>query len=97
MADHDGNEWIVYEDGRDPWFGLPLWYRKQIALGVLWAYNEDHLEALRDYVLADLRERQKSESSGWANQSIFSRLPSWMKKAQNRKRIAAALDDMRHR
>ena len=76
--------------GRDPLFGLALWLQVECSGKLLWAYNEEHLDFLIDYIGSDLRERVPN-ISGW----LASRLPSWMKWARNRKPILRALLDLR--
>lgn len=63
----------------DPHLGMPLRLVEKTAAGVVWAYNEAHLQALQDYAMAPLRER-----AGVSNGSMFSRLPQWMKLARHR-------------
>jgi len=77
----------------DPHFGQPLLFVDEGRHGCLWAYNLNHLDELRRYVAATLRER----SSDAGNKSMASRLPAWIKSAKNRasvlkriKRLAAA-------
>lgn len=81
-ARHTGDEAI------DPHFGQPLLLVDNDRHGSLWAYNLEHLDELRRYVAATLRER----SANAGNKSMASRLPSWIKLAKNRasilKRIA---------
>jgi hypothetical protein len=51
---------------------------------MLWAYNYDHLNFLKDHIQATLRERNAQEPS---NQSLGSRLPAWMTSAKNREAV----------
>ncbi|PAM57914.1 hypothetical protein CEJ63_20935 [Acinetobacter baumannii] len=81
-----GNEAI------DPHFGLPLRLVERTAAGLLWAYNEDHLQALHDYAVAPLRER-----AGVTNASMFSRLPQWMKLARNRVLLQRSVERLQKR
>lgn len=46
-----------HQDGRDPYFGMPLWLATDCGPHDLWAYNEAHLSLLESYVAANLRER----------------------------------------
>ncbi|GLY19605.1 hypothetical protein Kisp01_66190 [Kineosporia sp. NBRC 101677] len=71
----------------DPFFGHPLWLQTPCAGHVLWAYNGQHVEDLRAYVAASLRERGETRM----NSSMFSRLPLWMKAADNRGQVLAGL------
>lgn len=70
----------------DPAFGLPLWLQVSCRGETLWVYNASHLQALREYVVADLRERV-----GVMQWSMFSRLPRWLSSRKNRN---AVLDSM---
>jgi DNA-directed RNA polymerase subunit RPC12/RpoP len=70
----------------DPCFRQPLWLQTRCAGHILWAYNEKHLDELGDYVGAVLRERVASPTM-----AMFSRLPVWMKLADNRPEVLAGL------
>ena len=74
----------------DPWFGLPLWLQMPCSGKVLWAYNQRHLEFLRRYVTAQLREREPN-----FNRAIVSRLPKWLKAARNREEILKCIRALR--
>jgi hypothetical protein len=70
----------------DPYFGYPLWLQIACCGETLWAYNEAHLQVLKTYIGATLREggvRYK-----W---SMMTRLPQWMKSAKNRDAVMKAL------
>lgn len=75
----------------DWYFHLPLWLQVPCCGEMLWAYNADHLQFLEDYVGATLRERRRDEEFGWSNQSLASRLPTWMKSAKNRSTVLKCL------
>ncbi|MBN1469614.1 MAG: hypothetical protein JW924_12885 [Fusobacteriaceae bacterium] len=66
---------------------LDLWLKTDCNRKELWAFNEEHLKYLKDYVLAKLREREKDEKTGWFNRSIDSRIPNWIKSSKNREKI----------
>ncbi|WP_151523479.1 hypothetical protein [Serinicoccus kebangsaanensis] len=89
---HDGIVLSFADDGRDPCFGYPLWFRKETAKGTVWAYHRLHLEDLRAFVAAPQRSRIAAPT--WRNRSYLSRLPAWMKSAKNRALILRSLDDM---
>ena len=85
-SDHEIT-WHRLADGAvDPVFGLELWLHEPVKGEVLWAYNAEHLEFLKGYVGADLRERAPNR-----NASLASRLPPWMKSAKNRDAVVAAI------
>ncbi|MEM9863811.1 MAG: hypothetical protein AAF938_19585 [Myxococcota bacterium] len=78
----------------DDYFELPLWLQETCGGRALWAYNERHLNVIRSYVAADLRERIPDQETGWSNRALTSRLPRWMKEARRRDDILRALDRM---
>ncbi|WP_328297492.1 hypothetical protein OG389_06420 [Streptomyces sp. NBC_00435] len=94
-------EWVAGErDGalvgavpggtEDPFFRRPLWLQTRCAGRILWAYDEEHLEALAAYVGARLRERRTSPT-----RAMFARLPAWMKSARRRDEVLAGLETLR--
>ncbi|MER7466870.1 hypothetical protein [Streptomyces sp. NPDC097981] len=74
----------------DPFFRRPLWLQTHCAGRVLWAYDEEHVDALVAYVGARLRERHASPKMG-----MFVRLPAWMKSASRRDEVLAGLSALR--
>lgn len=74
-------EWKFVNTGTpsDSYFGLPLWLTVNFKGNVLWALNYDHLEYLKNYVSAGLRER--NGRLGW---TMVEKLPEWMKSGKNR-------------
>jgi hypothetical protein len=68
-------------------YGLELALRTPTRFGVLYVYNPTHLRALKDFIVADLRERTKDVGNG----SYFSRLPTWIKSAKNRDELLKAI------
>lgn len=42
----------------DPLFNLPLWLQVEVKDNLFWAYNRRHLQDIKTYVQAKLRERQ---------------------------------------
>jgi hypothetical protein len=66
----------------DPIAGLPLWLQTPCCGEIFWAYNEHHLQFLKEYVGASLREREPNK-----NNSLASRLPLWMKQAKHRDEV----------
>ncbi|SDN97305.1 hypothetical protein SAMN05660199_01000 [Klenkia soli] len=72
---------------REARFGVPLWLVTECCGGrVLWARNEEHLDYLRAYVTATLRDR----SGG-----LSTKLPTWMKRAGNRDEVIRAIARLR--
>jgi hypothetical protein len=76
----------------DPYFGYPLWLRKNIGREVLWAYNLRHLSFLREFVRAGIRPRTPH-----ANGSLASRLPAWIMKGTRRPSVLRALAALKRR
>ncbi len=71
----------------DPNFGLPLWLQYPINGKIFWAYNYEHLDHLRKYVSAKLREEQFV-----SKYSITQILPNFVKLAKNREKILKTID-----
>lgn len=87
---------IVVGQAVDWYFHLPLWLEASCCGESLWAYNLGHLRWLRDYVGADLRPAART-GEAWANASLSSRLPRWMKLAKNRDAVLRAIDALQRR
>lgn len=68
-------------------FGLKLCLVANTRSGNIYLHNLEHLQELKSYIQADLRER--TQNTG--NSSYYSRLPAWIKSARNRKEILKAL------
>ncbi|MEU7000947.1 hypothetical protein [Nonomuraea sp. NPDC046570] len=81
-----------HDDGRDPYFGLPLWLRRPCAGHLLWAYGERHLDLLDDFVRARLRERDRPPGTP---SSMAERLPAWIQSAHHRGDILHAIEHLR--
>lgn len=89
--------YAFHKDGRDPLFGLPLWLMTQTRHGTLFAYNDEHIAALEEFVGATLRERHAMPATFLRNKTMQSRLPRWMKLAANRAEVSKALARLRAR
>jgi hypothetical protein len=76
----------------DPLFNLPLWLQTEIRGNLFWAYNRRHLQDIKTYVQAKLRERQ---SDGYT--TMVERLPQFIKSAKNRDAILKAIDQLEKR
>ncbi len=81
-------KWRVERFGKpyDPAFGLPLWSQMPCCGETLWAYNGEHLRALKEYVAAELRE---DIGLHW---SMFGRLPRWMSARKNRGAVLGCIE-----
>jgi len=78
----------------DPYFGMPLWFQVETRHGWLWAYNLEHLDLIRRFVQAPLRERAVSYGTG-PNMTLVARLPAWIKRAKNRDEVLRAVARIR--
>ncbi|WP_405975228.1 hypothetical protein OG496_46780 [Streptomyces sp. NBC_00988] len=76
------------------YFRPPLWLQTETRHGHLWAYNLEHLDPIRRFVAADLRERAPWYDTG-QKMTLVARLPAWMKSAKNRDEILRAVDRLR--
>jgi hypothetical protein len=79
-----------------PTMGLPLRLWAETRHGILYAYNEDHLAYIEDYVQSRVR-REIVEPGRFRNGSILSRLPRWVKAAGNRDEVLKAIAAMRRK
>ena len=74
-------------DGREPYFGLELWFLTSFQGKPVWALNREHLAYLIDYLSAGLREKPP----GSPPKTQADHLPTVMKTAKNRERIVKLL------
>ncbi|MEV6839895.1 hypothetical protein AB0N17_36305 [Streptomyces sp. NPDC051133] len=74
----------------DPFFRRPLWLQTRCAGRVLWAYDEEHVAELADYVGATLRE-----GGTGSTQAMLPRLPKWLKDSGRRGEVLAGLRTLR--
>lgn len=80
--------------GRDPYFGYPLYFRGEFRGKLVWALNREHLQYLIDYLSADLRAAPAGHLEGSGMRSQSDRLPAYMKSAKNRAGIVKLLSRM---
>lgn len=78
------------KDGKEPYFGLELWFLTSFQGKPVWALNREHLAYLIAYLDAGLRE----EPFGVRRKVQAAYLPAFMKTAKNRERIVRLLKDM---
>lgn len=76
----------------DPFFGFDVWYQVETKFGLLWAYNEEHLKVIENYIADKLRSRN---GLPYKNNSIGSRLPQWVKDAKNREYLLKQINTLR--
>ena len=77
-------------EGKEPYFGLELWFLSYFQGKPVWAINREHLAYLIDYLSADLREKP----FGLPKRTQADHLPTFMKTAKNRERIVKLLKKM---
>lgn len=73
------------KDGKEPYFGLDLWFLTSFQGKPVWALNRQYLAYLIDYLSAGLREKPFSSPD---------HLPTFMKTSKNKERIIRLLKDM---
>ncbi|MFG3252253.1 hypothetical protein [Streptomyces sp. NPDC048172] len=78
----------------DPYFDQPLWLQSETRHGWLWAHNLEHLELIRQFVQAPLRERAPWYESG-RKMTVLARLPTWIKQAKNRAEVLRTVERIR--
>lgn len=80
--------------GREPWFGLELWFLSSFRGKPVWALNREHLAWLVGYLSAGLRERP---AVGCLGRMQSDQLPTFMKTAKNRAGILKCLKRMQEK
>lgn len=75
------------KEGLDSFYSYQLFLNIAVRQGQICVYNPTHLEVLKNFIQADLRERKFPNY----NRSYFSRLPAWIKSTRNRKEILKAI------
>ena len=74
-------------NGKEPYFGLELWFLTSFQGKLVWALNREHLAYLIGYLSADLREKPL----GIPGKTQADHLPAFLKTAKNRERIVKLL------
>lgn len=85
-------QWYRYRNEKptDPYFGFDLYLQANIKNNVLWLYNLEHLDYLKEYVEAKLRE-----DDGRHKYSMITNLPKWIKSSKNRGTIVKKLNKLK--
>ena len=81
------------QGGREPYFGLELWFLTFFQGKPVWALNREHLEYLIKYLSANLRLKPYNITG----MSQSDHLPTFMKTAKNRERIVKLLKKMQEK
>lgn len=79
-----------YEPATDPYFDVRLWLQTETRHGWVWAYNLEHLDLIRRFVQAPLREGIPWHDHG-RKMTVVARLPAWMQQAKNRDEVLRAI------
>ncbi|WP_078949048.1 hypothetical protein [Streptomyces mutabilis] len=74
----------------DPYFDVRLRLQTETRHGWVWAYNLEHLELIKRFVQAPLRESIPRHDHG-RRMTVVARLPSWMQQAKNRDEVLRAI------
>ncbi|MEH0422708.1 hypothetical protein [Streptomyces sp. B21-083] len=74
----------------DPYFDVRLWLQTETRHGWVWAYNLEHLDLIRRFVRAPLREGIPWHDHG-RRMTVVARLPAWMQQAKNRDEVLRAI------
>lgn len=72
--------------------GVSLWLKTGCCSNTLWAYNKEHLDFLENYVRASIREQLPN-----INQSLVSRLPTWIKSGKNRESVLKCINNLKRK
>lgn len=79
-----------YAVATDPYFDVRLWLQTETRHGRVWAYNLEHLDLLKRFVGASLREGVPWDDHG-RKMTVVARLPAWMQQAKNRDDVLRAI------
>ena len=84
-------EWIYRSNGKpsDDYFGLPLWISSNFKDYIFWAYNYEHLNYLKLYISAEIRE-----SNNRTHWTMIEKLPVWMSSAKNREKLMKIIKEL---
>lgn len=76
----------------DPIFGLPLWFQADVRGDLFWAFNREHLNEIKAYVISRLRERQSPTHT-----TMVEKLPHFIKDAKNRDRVVKVIERLQQK
>ncbi|MFJ2744412.1 hypothetical protein ACIO3O_32710 [Streptomyces sp. NPDC087440] len=79
-----------HEPAVDPYFGVRLWLQTETRHGWVWAYDLEHLDLIKRFVQASLREGIPWHDHG-RKMTVVARLPAWMQQARNRDEVLRAI------
>ncbi len=78
-----------FGEGKDGYFGCELWLQTDFRGNVLWANNREHLDYLKRYIQARLRER--NDRQGF---TLVEKLPQFIKSAKNREALLKEIEKL---
>jgi hypothetical protein len=81
--------WYRHYGGKpiDPYFGLELYFKKEVKGETLWIYNKEHLEYLKDYISSNIRKREYV-----GLYALVTRLPNFITNSKNKNAIINQLN-----
>lgn len=79
-----------HKSATDPYFDVRLWLQTETRHGWVWAYNLEHLDLIRRFVQAPLREGIPWHEQG-RRMTVVARLPAWIQQAKNRDEVLRAI------
>jgi transcription elongation factor Elf1 len=81
-------QWFRYKSdhSKEPYYGLDVFLQIGVKNHTLWLYNSKHLQYVKDYIAASLREDDSRHKY-----SMITNLPQWIKSAKNRDLILKKL------
>jgi len=84
-------EWIYTDNEKatDDYFGLSLWINSNFKEKVFWAYNYEHLNYLKKYISAEIRE-----SNNRTHWTMMEKLPVWMSSSKNREKLLKIIKEL---
>lgn len=74
----------------DHYFGAELWLQHRFKNDIFWAYNEAHLEYLRQYIAAELREHKDRQ-----HYTLLEKLPKFYHEAKNRESLIKIIEKLK--
>jgi hypothetical protein len=88
------HEWFFKNTGKpsDGYFGLPIWLTGNFRGNNFFAFNYKHLDYLKQYIAAELRERNNRTHS-----TMVEKLLVWIKSAKNRDKLLKLITDLEKR
>ncbi len=80
------------KSGKDCIFGAELWLAKKYKQNLFWANNYEHLEYLKEYIQAKIREQNEER-----RMSMVAKLPLFIKSKKNRDDLLKIIEQLRNK